>query len=118
MGLERHVKVVRSAGNLRPARQRGPGRHPETARMKCNRVVMECFYRCRLMKKVNLLCLKNEEIGECLNQRSNVCVTKHGQEERMAGYQNLNWKQSKDNQKMTPRVTFVEGKISHWKQRQ
>ena len=54
------------------------------------------------MKKVNLLgdidkeCLENRETGECFSQRSNVCVTKQGQSERMAGYQNLNWKESED----------------------
>ena len=42
------------------------------------------------MKRVNLLvdiakeCLENGETGECLNQRSNVCVTKQGQSEGMA----------------------------------
>ena len=48
------------------------------------------------MRKENLLgdaereCL---EKGECLNQQSNMCVTRQGQLERMAGYQNLNWNQ-------------------------
>lgn len=41
------MKAPRPAGA--PAQQRGPGRHPATARMKWNRevnmVVMECFYR-------------------------------------------------------------------------
>ena len=37
--------------------------------------------------------LKIEEIGNCLNQQSNVCVTRQRQLERMGGYQNLNGKQ-------------------------
>ena len=45
MGPERHVKAPRPAGA--PAQQRGPGRHPATARMKWNKevkmVVMEFF---------------------------------------------------------------------------
>ena len=51
------------------------------------------------MKKGNRLgdterdSLENGEKGECLNQQSNVCVTRQGQLERMAGYQNLDWKQ-------------------------
>lgn len=40
-----------SPGRVSPVRQRGPGRHPVTARMKwskeVNKVVMECFYRSR-----------------------------------------------------------------------
>ena len=35
-------------------------------------------------------CLENGEKGECLNQQSNMCATRQGQLERMAGYQNLN----------------------------
>ena len=38
-------------------------------------------------------CLEIEEIGNCLNQQSNVCVTRQRQLERMGGYQNLNGKQ-------------------------
>ena len=51
------------------------------------------------MRKENLLgdterdCLENEEKGECLNQQSNGCVSRQEQLERMAGNQNLNWKQ-------------------------
>ena len=51
------------------------------------------------MRKENLLgdterqCLENGEKGECLNQWSNVCLTRQGQLERMADFQNLNWKQ-------------------------
>ena len=53
----------------------------------------------RSMRKENLLgdtereCLKNGEKKECLNQQSNVCVSRKGQLERMPGYQNFNWKQ-------------------------
>ena len=40
-----------SPGRCSPAQQRGPGRHPATARKKwnkeINKVVMECFYRSR-----------------------------------------------------------------------
>ena len=40
-----------SSGRCSTAQQRGPGRHPATARMKwdkeVNKVVMECFYRSR-----------------------------------------------------------------------
>ena len=40
-----------SPGRCSPAQQRGPGRHPATARMKwnkeVNKVVMECSYRSR-----------------------------------------------------------------------
>ena len=48
------------------------------------------------MRKESLLgdtereCLESEEKGECLNQQSNVCVTRQIQLERIAGYQNLN----------------------------
>ena len=51
------------------------------------------------MRKENLLrdtereYLKNGEKKECLNQQSNVCLSRKGQLERMAGYENLNWKQ-------------------------
>ena len=51
------------------------------------------------MRKENLLgytereCLENGEEGECFNQLCNVCATRQGQLEKMADYQNLNWKQ-------------------------
>ena len=54
------------------------------------------------MKKGNLSkdtgkeCLENEEIEDCLNQQSNVYVTKQGQLGKMDGYHNLGWKQLKD----------------------
>ena len=54
------------------------------------------------MKKGNLQehtgkeCLENGEIEGCLNQQSNVFVTKQGQSGKMNGYDNLNWKQLKD----------------------
>ena len=54
------------------------------------------------MKKGNLSedtdkeCLENGEIEDCLNQQSNVYVTKQGQLGKMDGYHNLNWKQLKD----------------------
>ena len=50
------------------------------------------------MRKENLLGdkervhLENGEKGECLSQRSNVCVTRQGQLERMARFHNFNWK--------------------------
>ena len=93
-----------SPGKCSPAQQRGHGCHPVTARVKwnkeVNKVAMECFYRRKpLMRKENLFgdtdrqCIENEEKGERLNQQSNVSATRQGQLERMAGYQNLNWKQ-------------------------
>ena len=36
--------------------------------------------------------LANGKKVECLDRQSNVCVTSQEQFERMAGYQNLNWK--------------------------
>ena len=54
------------------------------------------------MKKRNLSedkvkeCLNNGEIEDCLNQQSNVYVTKQGQLGKMDGFQNLNRKQFKD----------------------
>ena len=54
------------------------------------------------MKKRNLPevtgkeCLENGEIEDCLNQQSNVYVTKQRQLGKMDGYHNLNWKQLKD----------------------
>ena len=54
------------------------------------------------MKKRNLSedtgkeCLENGEIEDCLNQQSNVYVTKQRQLGKMDGYHNLNWKQLKD----------------------
>ena len=41
-------------------------------------------------------CFENGEIEDCLNQQSNVYVTKQGQLGKMDGYHNLNWKQLKD----------------------
>ena len=47
------------------------------------------------MRKENLLgdtereSLENGKKGECFNQLSNVCATRQGQLETMAGYQNL-----------------------------
>ena len=41
-------------------------------------------------------CLQNGEIEDCLNQQSNVYVTKRGQLGKMNGCHNLNWKQLKD----------------------
>ena len=44
-----------SPGRCFPAQQRGPERHPATARVKwngeVNKVVMECFYRSKLFDK-------------------------------------------------------------------
>ena len=40
--------------------------------------------------------IENGEKGKCLNQQINVCVTKQGQLERMAGCQSLNWKLLQD----------------------
>ena len=53
------------------------------------------------MKKGNLSedtdedCLGNREIEDCLNQQSNVYVTKQGELGKMDGYLNFNWKQLK-----------------------
>ena len=50
----------------------------------------------RLMKKGNLSedtdekCLMNGEIEDCLNQQSNIYVTKQEQLGKMDGYHNLN----------------------------
>ena len=50
----------------------------------------------RLMRKENVLgdterkCLENGKKEECLNQQSNVFMTRQGQLEKMADYQNLN----------------------------
>ena len=40
-------------------------------------------------------CLDNGKIEDCLNQQSNVYVTKQGQLGKMDGCHNLNWKQLK-----------------------
>ena len=37
-------------------------------------------------------CLQNGEIEDCLNQQSNLYVTKQGQLGKMNGCHNLNWK--------------------------
>ena len=92
MGLENQVKILRPAGVPRRT-----SRHPAIARLKWNKEVNKVVSH--LMRKEDLLgdtereCFENGEKGECLNQQSNVCVTRQGQLKRMAGYQNLNWKQ-------------------------
>ena len=79
-----------SPGRCSPTQQQGPGRDPATARVKwnkkVNKAVMECFYRSNhLIRKESLLgntereYLENGEKGECLNQQSNVHVTRQGQ---------------------------------------
>ena len=92
-----------SPGRCSLAQQRGPGRHPATVRVmwkkKVNKVVMEYFYRSKPfdeegkpIRDTERECLENGEKEECLNQQGNVYVARQGQLERMAGYQNLNWK--------------------------
>ena len=87
--------------------QRETACHQVTARMKwnkeVNKVVMECFYRSKslgeegsLLEDTDKESLENGEIEDCLNQQSNVYVTKQGQLGKMDGYHNLNWKQLKD----------------------
>ena len=55
-----------------------------------------------MIKKENLSedtdkqCLGNREMEDCLNQQSNMYVTKQGQLRKIDGYDNLNWKQLKD----------------------
>ena len=90
------------------------------ARMKwnkeVNKTVMECFYRGkRLIKKGNLSedthkeFLENgQQIEVCLNQQSNVYVTKQGQLGKMDGYHHLNWKQLQDSYKMNFWVNLVK----------
>ena len=63
---------------------------------------MGCFIEVnRLMRKGNLSedthkeCLENGKIEDCLNQQSNVYMTKQRQLGKMDGYHNLNWKQLK-----------------------
>ena len=89
---------------MSPAQPQGPSRHTATVRVKqnkeVNKVVMEYFCRSKaFVRKENLLgdtereCLENGKKEECLNQWSDMCVTRQGQLERMADFQNLNWKQ-------------------------
>ena len=61
-----------------------------------NKVVMEYFYRSKLfdgerkpIRRYRKRMLENGEKEECLNQQSNVCVTRQGQLEKTAGNQNL-----------------------------
>ena len=96
-----------SPGRCFLVKQREPGRHQVTARMKwnkeVNKVVMECFYRNKSfdeerkpVRGYRRRMFRVGEIEDCLNQQSNVYLTKHGQLGKMDGYHNLNWKQSKD----------------------
>ena len=61
-----------------------------------NKVVIEYFYRSKLFDEERKLIrgyrkrmLENGETEECLNQQSNVCVTRQGQSERTAGNRNI-----------------------------
>ena len=95
------------AGRCFLVQQREPGRHQVTARMKWNKevkkVVMECFNRTKPFDEewkpirgyIQRMFREWRDRG-CLNQQSNVYVTKHGKLGKMDGYHNLNWKQLKD----------------------
>ena len=95
-----------SPGRCFLLQQREPDRHQVTARMKLkeevNKVMIECSYRSKPFDEEGKpmrgykVCLGNGEIEDCLNQHSNVYVTKQGQLGKMDGYHNLNWKQLKD----------------------
>ena len=61
-------------------------------------------------------CLESGEIEDCLNQQSNVYVTKQGQLGEMNGYCNLNWEQLKDKWKMNFMVNSVKMLQRKWKQ--
>ena len=96
-----------SPGRCFLVQQREPVRHQVTARMKWNKELTRQWWGVfieanRLIKKGNLSedtdkeCLENGETEDCLNQQSNVYVTKQRQLGKMDGYHNLNWKHLKD----------------------
>ena len=83
-----------SPGRFSLAQQRGPGRHPATARVKWNKeenkLVMECFYISKPfgeegnpVREYKKRMFKEWRERESLNQQSNLFVTRQGQLERM-----------------------------------
>ena len=64
---------------------------------------MEYFYRSKpfdeegnMSEDPGKQCLENGDTENCLNQHSNVYVTKKGKLGKMNSFHNLNWKQLKE----------------------